>query len=156
MSRNKESSHDERTTCRSTAWLLLYLRFIGLVALLAFAAAVMPSKWIVEIGEELGFEPFPESPLLFYLARNLSALYGFVGIAMLLIASDISRYRPLIVPLAIGTFSFGVLQLMIDSLATMPKWWTIGEGVSTMIGGVIMLWLARRGHAESCLASESP
>ncbi len=124
-------------------WLLLFLRFIGTSALVAFFAAVMPEKWIVEIAEELGFEPFPHSPLTFYLARNLSLLYGFVGALLWIVAVDLPRYRPLVSYVAYGTILFGALQFWVDSLASLPLWWTLSESLSTFAGGWLLFWLDR-------------
>lgn len=121
--------------------LVFVLRLVGSITLLAFAAAVMPERWIVEIAEELGFEPFPHSPLTFYLARNLSLLYGFVGAALLMLASDLRRYRPLVSYLALATISFGVLQLVVDAQSGLPWWWTLGESLSTIGGGLLLWWL---------------
>ncbi len=129
-------------------WLILVLRVIGATTLLAFAAAVMPEKWIVETAEALGFDPFPHSPLTFYLARNLSLLYGFGGIGLLVITMDFARYRPLIPYLATGTMAFGVLQLIVDRQSALPFWWTLGEGLSTFSGGVAIWWLNRRAIAH--------
>ena len=129
-------------------WLLLYLRAVAAVTLLAFAAAVMPEKWMIETAEALGFEPFPYSPLTFYLARNLSLLYGFVGAGLLIITLDFERYRPLVPYLAIGTMTFGVLQLVVDAQAALPFWWTLGESSSTLLGGVLIWWLDMRARAN--------
>ena len=128
----------------SEKWLPLFLRVVGCVTLLAFAAAVMPQKWIVEIAEELGFEPFPHAPLTFYLARNLSLLYGFVGCFLLIVASDLKRYRPLVRLTAIGTIAFGVLQWIVDAQSDMPLWWTAYESLSTIAGGIMIAILDRR------------
>jgi hypothetical protein len=125
-------------------YVLLFLRVIGGVSLLAFAAAVMPETWIVETAEALGFDPFPFSPLTFYLARNLSLLYGFVGAFLLVVALDLDRYRPLVRYVAIGTILFGPLQLVVDSMSGMPSWWTLGESLSTLVGGVLLYWLQQK------------
>jgi hypothetical protein len=125
-------------------YVLLFLRVIGGIALLAFAAAVMPETWIVETAEALGFDPFPFSPLTFYLARNLSLLYGFVGAFLLVVALDLDRYRPLVRYVAIGTILFGPLQLVVDSMSDMPSWWTLGESLSTLVGGVLLYWLQQK------------
>ena len=127
-----------------TKILVVFLRVVGGVSLLAFAAAIMPHGWIVRIAEALGFEPFPDSPLTFYLARNLSLLYGFVGAALLVLSFDLARYRPLIRYAAIGTLLFGVLQLIVDSQAGMPLWWTLGESMSTLVGGFLLFWVQLR------------
>ncbi|MCM2372795.1 hypothetical protein [Aporhodopirellula aestuarii] len=124
--------------------LVIYLRVIGGAAILAFAAAVMPSSWMIAIAAHLGIEPFPDSPLTFYLARNLSLLYGYVGAFLLLVAADLARYRPLVWWAAVGTISFGVLQWIADAMAGMPSWWTYGESGSTFFGGVLLWWLDAR------------
>ncbi len=129
-------------------WLILFLRVIAGTTLLAFAAAVMPEKWIVETAEALGFDPFPHSPLTFYLARNLSLLYGFGGAGLWIITIDFDRYRPLVGYLAIGTIAFGVLQLVVDSQSALPYWWTLGEGLSTVLGGVAIGWLDRTARTK--------
>lgn len=123
--------------------LIMFLRLVGIVSLLAFAAAVMPAKWIVEIAEELGFDPFPDSPLTFYLARNLSLMYGFVGVLLLVVAADLERYRPLVRWLAIGTIMFGVMQWVVNGMSGLPAWWTLGESSWTVLGGLLMLWFER-------------
>ena len=124
-------------------WLLIFLRLIGATSLLAFFASVMPADWIIMISEELGFDPFPNSPLTFYLARNLSLLYGFVGATLLIIASDLGRYRPLVRYAAIGTLLFSGFQLVVDSMSALPWWWTWGESGSTLVGGIILYWMQR-------------
>lgn len=134
---------------REDRQLVLFLRLVAGVTFLAFLAAVMPSRWIVEISEELGFEPFPDSPLTFYLARNLSLLYGFVGAALWIVSGDLSRYRPLVRYAWIGTLAFGGLQLLVDAMAGLPAWWTLGESLSTIAGGLLLVWLERRARFAS-------
>ncbi|KAA1257797.1 hypothetical protein LF1_02870 [Rubripirellula obstinata] len=124
--------------------LILLLRLIALVTFLAFAAAVMPSHWIREASEFLGFDPFPESPLTFYLARHLSLLYGFVGVLLWIAASDFDRYRPLVRKLGVLTIVFGVLQAIIDVMSGLPGWWSVGESISTVAGGGLLMWMERR------------
>ncbi len=117
---------------------------IGYLSLLAFGAAVMPQKWIVEIAEELGFEPFPSAPITFYLARNLSLLYGFVGCTLLVISSDLVRYRPLVRKIAIGTVLFGILQWIVDAQSGMPIWWTAQESLFAIAGGTVIAILDKK------------
>jgi len=133
----------------SEKWLILFFRVIGIVTIFAFAAAVMPQKWIIEIAEELGFEPFPFAPLTFYLARNLSLMYGFVGCALLVIVSDFSRYRPQVSKVGIGTIAFGSLQFLVDIQSGMPMWWTLYESLSTIFGGVLIVILDRKTLGRS-------
>lgn len=124
-------------------WLIWFLRLVGIVSQLAFVAAVMPESWIVEITEELRLEPFPETPLAFYLARHLSLLYGFVGIAFIVLSYQVHRYRELIGFLAWAVVAFGLLQGLIDFQSGLPIWWTAGESISTILGGLMLRWLHR-------------
>ena len=142
-----ESEHELEHEARksSTGWdpraLILFLRIVGGISLLAFAAAVMPEHWMVEVAQALGFEPFPHSPLTFYLARNLSLLYGFVGAFLLAVSVDLNRYRKLIHYAALGTILFGCLQWVVDTQAGLPAWWTWGESMSTLVGGCLLYWI---------------
>ena len=129
---------------RERQQLILLLRLIALVTFFAFAAAVMPSHWIREASEFLGFDPFPESPLTFYLARHLSLLYGFVGVLLWIAAGDFDRYQPLVRKLGVLTIVFGLSQWVIDAMAGLPSWWAMGESLSTVAGGVLLMWMERR------------
>ncbi len=139
-----DPSNSQTATIQGDQWVILFLRVVGGVSLLAFAAAVMPEQWMVDIAGRLGFDPFPESPLTFYLARNLSLLYGFVGLALIVLSLDLPRYFPLVRYAAYGTMLFAVLQLIVDSQSGLPSWWTWGESLSTFCGGVLLGWLAKR------------
>lgn len=138
---NSSKSNNELQASFWYRCLKRFLQLIGAVTLLAFAAAVMPEHWMIEASEFLGFDPFPFSPLTFYLARNLSLLYGFVGALLLFISRDLIRYRELIRMLAIGTIVFAILQLIVDAQASMPIWWSLGESLSTLMGGALFYWL---------------
>jgi hypothetical protein len=125
------------------------LRIVGAITLLAFAAGIMPNAWFVEISRFLGYE-FPQQPLGFYLARHLSILYGFVGIGLLVLASDLHRYGPLVRWLGWGAIVLGVLQVMFDFWAGLSWLWALGEGLSTVFGGLLILWLCHwcRGTSD--------
>lgn len=109
----------------------------------AFVAAVMPQAWIVNIASWLGFDPFPSAPLTFYLARNLSLMYGFIGMLVWWIATHLQQYRSLVRPFAYATILFGVSQAIVDAQSAMPFWWTSLESVSTVLGGIMLALLDR-------------
>ena len=92
--------------------------------------------------------------MTFYLARNLSLLYGFVGIGLLVVTMDFDRYRPLIRYLAWGTMAFGVLQWVVDVQSSLPAWWTWGESTRTFLGGLLIAWLNRKALAADQKTSD--
>ena len=101
----------------------------------------MPATWIITMTDALGLEPFPDTPLAFYLARHLSLLYGCVGVILLVVSCDVPRFRDLIGWLAIGVVALGFIQGVVDYQCGMPIWWTLGESISTVVGGALMYWL---------------
>ncbi|WP_146523247.1 hypothetical protein [Stieleria varia] len=137
----------EETTA-ADRWLIRFLQMVGVFTLFAFPAAVMPESWMIRIAQWLTIKPFPSAPLTFYLARNLSLIYGFGGIGLFVIANDLPRYRPMIRWLAIGTIGFGVMQGVVDGMSSLPIWWTLGESLSTIMGGCLIAWLGRRSAAS--------
>ena len=130
------------------SWLAWFLWLVGVFTQLAFVAALMPASWFVIITQEIGLDAFPETPLAFYLARHLSLMYGFVGIALIVISYQLSRYRDLIGYLAYGVIVFGILQGIIDLQSGMPLIWTLGESISSVIGGLMILWLHKNCRQE--------
>ncbi|OYP30011.1 hypothetical protein CGZ80_23410 [Rhodopirellula sp. MGV] len=128
-------------------WLSVYLSLVGYSALLAFAAALMPEHWMTSITESMGLKSFATIPVAFYLARHLSLLYGFIGGGLVYLTRNLNRFRDLIGTLAVAVIALGILQGIIDLQAGMPLWWTLGESISTIIGGLIMHWLHR--HCDS-------
>ena len=124
-------------------WLAILLRFAGGVMLLAFGAIFMPTEWMAVSHRWLGLGEFPGSPLVDYLTRSASALYGIHGGLYLVTARDVRRHAPVIRYLAATAVLFGILMVGIDLHAGMPWYWTFSEGPSVLAFGVLLLALLR-------------
>jgi len=122
-------------------WLVLLLRFGGLLTLSAFVAMFLPAAWMERIHRMLGLGPFPAGPLVDYLTRSISALYGFHGGLLLLVSCDVRRHAPVVRYLGVMNILFGLLMLGIDLHAGMPAWWTFGEGPPVVVLGLALLYL---------------
>lgn len=74
-------------------WLRFLLRLNGFLGVNAAFALVMPHTWLVWcIGKA---QPgLPVLPLMAYLARYLSGFYVFLGLMLLVFATDVRRYAP--------------------------------------------------------------
>lgn len=123
--------------------LRLLLRLAAGVLLTAFGAMFLPTGWMQSIHESLGLGPFPRSPLVEYLTRSIAALYGFHGVLVLIVASDLQRYRPLARYVGVMNVVFGVAITVIDLLAPMPLAWTLLEGPPIAVFGIVILVLLR-------------
>lgn len=125
-------------------WLVILLRLSGSVLLLAFLAAWMPTQTMRTVHEDvLGLGPFPATPLVDYLTRSISLLYGFHGALVWVTSCDVRRLRPVVVYLGWMNVAFGAGMLAIDLGAGLPPYWTWGEGPPILGLGMLLLVLVR-------------
>jgi len=141
-------SHSPQVTLsdrlKDRPWLLAaLLRLEGAIEMLAFVAAVMPQSWMAATHQVLGMGEFPASPLLDYMIRSVSFLYGFHGVLLLILATDVRRFRPLIIYAAASYLSAAAAFTVIDTTNHMPWWWTLGEVGSVLWLGALLFWLLR-------------
>jgi hypothetical protein len=130
---------------RILVWLL---RLSGAVMLLAFAAMLMPTDWMAANHRRLGMGSFPESTLVDYLTRSISALYGIHGGLYLVVSMRVKRYADLILYLGVMNVLFGLLMIGIDLHAGMPLFWTLVEGPSVIVVGALFVALTRKLPAD--------
>lgn len=122
------------------SWLL---RLVGLFELLAFIAVIMPRSWMEASHVWLGMGQMPEGSVLMFLIRQASYAYGMHGISLWVIASDVKRFRPLILLNGISFLLAGPVFFIIDYTSGMPLWWTLGDGPFCGLVGLASLWLSR-------------
>lgn len=125
------------------------LRLAGSLMLLAFAAIVLPSSWMAATHGWLGLGQFPASPLVEYLTRSISALYGIHGGLCLVVARDVRRHADIVTYLGWMNILFGVVMVGIDQHARLPSWWTVAEGPPIAVFGVILLVLKRASGRDA-------
>jgi hypothetical protein len=109
------------------SWLL---RLVGFSELLAFIAVIMPRSWMEVSHVWLGLGVMPAGPVLMFLIRQASYSYGMHGISLWLIASDVKRFRPLVLLNGISFLLAGPVFFIIDYTAGTPMWWTATDGPS--------------------------
>lgn len=137
------------TPQRSLRALVLFLRFGGVVLLLAFGAVLLPTDWMAAVHRWLGMGEFPDAPLTDYLVRSVAALYGFHGVLVLIVAGDPARYERIVLFLGAMDIVFGLMMVAIDLHAGMPIVWTALEGPPLVGVGVLLLYLRRRAGIQS-------
>ena len=94
--------------------------------------------------EWLGLGELPSAPVLMFLIRQASYTYGVHGISLWVLASDVERFRPLILLNGISFLVAGPVFFLIDYTSGMPWWWTISDPFSCMFFGAALLWLSRK------------
>jgi hypothetical protein len=122
--------------------LVILLRLVGVPALFALAAVLMPVSWMAATHRWLGLGEMPTAPVVEYLARSLSAFYAVMGALCLVLATDMERYRPLVRFLGVVFALMSVVLLGVDLAAGMPWWWSASEGPGGVVFGALLFVLA--------------
>ena len=125
---------------RLQSWLL---RLAGTVEILAFISVVMPRSWMEASHAWLGMGEMPSGPLIMFMIRQASYTYGMHGISLWVLASDVTRLRPLITLNGIAYLLAAPVFLIIDHTAGMPLYWTIMDTLGCGFLGAVLLWLNR-------------
>lgn len=128
----------------SERWLTYLLRLGGVLTGSAFLAIFLPESWMGSIHRDMGLGEYPAVPITDYLARSLSAMYAFHGGFLLVLSTNVRRYRPIVIFLGWATAVLGALLWGIDLHAPMPRWWTLSEGPWVVLIGFLIVWLCRR------------
>src|SRR5215470_5054565 len=133
---------------KSDRALVILLRLVGVGALFALVPVFMPMSWMVGTHRWLGLGEMPTGPVVEYLARDLSAFYALVGALLLVMASDLERYRPLVRFSALAFIVLSILFTGVDLAAGMPWWWSASEGPGGVVFGALLFYLARPTHSK--------
>ena len=128
----------------SERWLVYLLRFGGVLLGSAVFAILLPDARMAAIHGWLGLGEYPDAPLTSYLARSLSAMYAFHGFLLLVLSTDVRRFRPVLGFVAWATVAFGVVLVAIDFQAPMPLWWRLMEGPWVLLTGGLLVFLVAR------------
>ena len=133
---------------KSDKVLVFLLRLVGVGSLFALIPVLMPMSWMAATHRWLGLGEMPTDPVVEYLARDLSAFYALVGALLLVMASDLERYRPLVRFFALAFIALSILFTGVDLAAGMPSWWSASEGPGGVVFGALLFVLARPAYSK--------
>ena len=125
------------------------LRIVGTGSMLAVGAVVMPGSWMAALHQKLGLGLVPESAIVDYLARQLSAFYVVFGGLFVMLAYDVRGYARLISYVGWATIGLGVVFTFVDISDGLPFWWVVAEGPGAVGFGVRVLALQRKISRDS-------
>jgi hypothetical protein len=139
---------------RAERILVVLLRTIAAVDSLAIVAVFMPHAWMDAAHRWLGLGTLPDTPIIVYLTRSLSAMYAFHAGLLWMASRDVRHYAALITYVALACVVFGTVLVGIDLRAGLPGFWVAGEGPFFIGVGSAVLALQRgiapareQGHA---------
>jgi hypothetical protein len=123
---------------RLQTWLL---RIAGTFEILAFFAVVMPRSWMEVSHEWLGLGHMLAGPVTMFMIREASYTYGMHGISLWVLASDVKRFRPLVLLNGIAYLLAGPVFFIIDHVSGLPLWWGLADSLACGLFGASLLWL---------------
>jgi hypothetical protein len=126
-----------------TAWLL---RLSGAIEILAFFAVIMPRSWMEISHAWLGMGEMPNGPVLMFMIRQASYTYGMHGVSLWVLASDVTRFRKLVILNGIAYLLAAPVFFWIDLTSGMPWFWTVGDSLSCGFFGAALLLLNWRDN----------
>jgi hypothetical protein len=123
---------------RLQSWLL---RLAGATEIFAFIAVVMP-RWQMEAAHRwLGLGELASGPLIMFMIRQASYTYGVHGISLWMLATNVDRFRPLVILNGFAFLLAAPVFFLIDYTSGMPWWWAWGDSLGCGLFGVALLWL---------------
>lgn len=130
---------------RLQSWLL---RLAGAVEILAFFAVIMPRSWMEVSHTWLGMGEMPSGSLVMFMIRQASYTYGMHGVSLWILASDVIRFRTLVILNGVAYLLAAPVFFLIDLRSGMPWFWTVGDSLGCGFLGAALLLLDRVREAK--------
>ena len=123
--------------------LKICLWIAGFACLLSVFGMFLPVSAWESIAKFFGIESLPDSPLFMYAVRLMSGTYAAVGVFFVILALDPMKYGVMVPFSGLGAVFVGVVCAIAGLLTEMPLWWFLGDSLSCLVLGVLILvfWL---------------
>ncbi len=124
--------------------LKICLWIAGVGCLLSVFGMFLPISTFESIAGFFGVESLPDSPLFLYAVRVMSATYVGVGVFFIILALHPMKY-PVLVPFSgLAAVLLGVVCGITGLVEVMPALWFLGDSLSCVVLGVLILVFWRR------------
>jgi hypothetical protein len=100
---------------------------------------VLPVSAWESITKFFGIESLPDSPQFMYAVRLMSGTYAGVGVFFIILALAPMKYGVMVPFSGVGAVFVGVVCVIAGLLTEMPLWWFMGDSLSCLILGVLIL-----------------
>ena len=123
--------------------LKICLWITGLLCLLSVVGLFLPISAYESIAGFFGIETLPDSPLVMYAVRTLSATFIGIGVFFVILALNPVKYGVLVPFSGIAAVFIGVVCAISGPMVGMPAFWYLGDTLSCLVLGVLILvfWL---------------
>ena len=135
---------------------IIVLRLLAALQILTASLALIPTASLAKVHAWVGLGPLPESPFLQYVVRGGAFVQGCIGVLIWVMATDVLRYRPLIIATGAIYLACAPVFLLIHLAVKMPAVWCAADTGSCLLTGLVVLTLALKlpaGSSERLSAS---
>ncbi len=121
--------------------LKICLWIAGILCLLSVFGIFLPISVWESIAKYFGIESLhlPDSPLVEYAVRLMSATYVAVGVYLAILAVDPMKYGVIIPFTGLAAVFLGVVCAITGLVVGMPVLWFLGDSLSCLVLGILIL-----------------
>lgn len=118
----------------------------GVLCLLSVFGAILPVSAWESIAKCFGVESLglPASPLVEYVVRVMSATYVAVGVYLIILALNPVKYGIMVPFTGVAAVLLGAACAITGLVVGVPVLWFLGDSVSCVVLGVLVLLFWRR------------
>ena len=119
--------------------LKICLWIAGFACLLSVFGMFLHVSAIETITKFFGIESLPDSPQFMYAVRLMSGTYAAVGVFFIILALQPMKYGVMVPFSGLGAVFVGVVCAITGLLSEMPLLWFMGDSLSCLVLGVLIL-----------------
>jgi len=120
--------------------ICLWIACIG--CLLSISGMILPISTWQPIAKFFGVGSIPESPLVIYLVRVMSASYAVIGIFFIILALRPMDYGIMVPFSGLAAVVLGFVCALTGVTVGMPAIWYLGDSLSCIVVGllIVLFW----------------
>ena len=124
--------------------LKICLWIAGILCLLSVVGLVLPFSAWDSIVRFFGVDSLPDSPLFVYTARLMSATFAAIGVFFIILALRPMDYGIMVPFSGLAAIVIGIVCTAVGFAVKMPNFWFLGDSLSCLVLGVLIVVLWRR------------
>ena len=124
--------------------LKICLWIAGIGCLLSVFGMLLPLSVLESFAKAFGAQAFPDSPLVIYATRVMSAMAVAVGVFFVILALDPMKYGVMVPFSGLAAVFLGLVCGITGLAVGMPPLWFLGDSLSCVVMGVLIFGFWRQ------------
>jgi hypothetical protein len=129
--------------------LKICLWIAGIGCLLSVFGMFLPLSVLESVAKAFGAQAFPDSPLVIYAARVMSAMAVALGVFFVILALSPMKYGVLVPFSGLAAVFVGLVCGITGLAVAMPPLWFLGDSLSCVVVGILIFGFWRQANKAS-------